>query len=67
VVLIATAALLVCSSIRAWQVKNNFFKWGCVSLTALLAAAVSFVSVLTIAGLFKLHARSAPVPDLTVC
>jgi cytochrome c553 len=35
-------------------------------LTALLAVAVSFVSVLTIAGLFKLHARSAPVPDLKV-
>jgi cytochrome c553 len=66
VMLIATAALLVWSSNRAWQVKNNFFKWGGVSLTALLAAAVSFVSVLTIAGLFKLPARSAPVPDLKV-
>jgi hypothetical protein len=63
---IATAALLVWSSIRVWEVKNNFFKWGGVSLTALLAAAASFVSVLTIAGLLKLHARSAPVPDLKV-
>ncbi len=35
-------------------------------LTALLAAAASFVSVLTIAGLLKLNARSAPVPDLKV-
>jgi hypothetical protein len=59
VMFIATAALLVWSSIRAWEVKNNFFKWGGVSLTALLAAAASFVSVLTIAGLLKLHARSA--------
>jgi len=66
VMFIATAALLVWSSIRAWEVKNNFFKWGGVSLTALLAAAATFVSVLTIAGLLKLHARSAPVPDLKV-
>lgn len=66
VMFIATAALLVWSSIRVWEVKNNFFKWGGVSLTALLAAAASFVSVLTIAGLLKLHARSAPVPDLNV-
>jgi mono/diheme cytochrome c family protein len=31
-----------------------------------LATAVAFVSVLTIAGLVKLHTRSAPVPDLKV-
>jgi hypothetical protein len=66
VMFIATAALLVWSSIRAWEVKNNFFKWGGVSLTALLAAPASFVSVLTIAGLLKLHARSVPVPDFKV-
>jgi hypothetical protein len=61
VVLIATAALLAWSSIRASRAKSNFLKWGGASLAALLATAVSLVSVLTIAGLLKLHTRAAPV------
>jgi mono/diheme cytochrome c family protein len=64
--LIATAALLVWSSIRAWRATNKLVKWGGVGLAALLATAVSLTSVLTIAGLFKMHTRSAPVPDLKV-
>jgi len=66
VVLIATAALLAWSSIRAWRAKSNFLKWGGASLVALLATTVSLVSILTIAGLLKLHTRTAPVPDLKV-
>ena len=66
VMLIATAALLIWSSIRAWRQKNSFLKWGGAGLAALLAAVVSLVSGLTIAGLFKLHTRDAPVPDLKV-
>jgi cytochrome c553 len=66
VILIAIAALLAWSGIRLWRAKNNFLKWGGTGLAALLAAAVSIVGVLTIAGLFKLQARSAPVPDLKV-
>jgi mono/diheme cytochrome c family protein len=66
VMLIATAALLIWSSIRAWRQKNSFLKWGGAGLAALLATAVSLVSVLTIAGLFKLRTRSAPVPYLKV-
>jgi mono/diheme cytochrome c family protein len=66
VMLIATVALLIWSSLRAWRQKNSFLKWGGAGLAALLATAVSFVSVLTIAGLVKLHTRSAPVPDLKV-
>ena len=50
---------------RSLQINKAVFA-KCVRLTALLAAAVCLVSVLTIAGLFKLHARSAPVPDLKV-
>jgi cytochrome c553 len=63
---VATAALLIWSSIRAWRQKNSFLKWGAVGLAALLAAVVSLVSALTIAGLFKLYTRNAPVPDLNV-
>src|SRR5215468_3973663 len=66
VMLIATAALLAWSSVRAWRQKNGFLKWGCAGLAVLLATAVSLISVLTIAGLFKLRTRSAPVPDLKI-
>jgi mono/diheme cytochrome c family protein len=66
VTLIAAAVSLVWTSIRAWSAKNSFLKWGGAGLAALLAAAVSSASVLMIAGLLKLHARSAPVPDLNL-
>jgi|GraSoiStandDraft_4_1057263.scaffolds.fasta_scaffold453362_3 hypothetical protein len=46
VMLIAMAALLAWSGIRAWRAKNNFLKWGGTGLAALLAAAVSIVGVL---------------------
>src|SRR5258708_8276265 len=64
VMMIAVAALLAWSSIRAWRAKNNFVKWSGASLAALLTAAVSLASALTIAGLFKLYTRNAPVPEL---
>src|SRR5258708_23761476 len=66
VMMIAVAALLAWSSIRAWRAKNNFVKWSGASLAALLTAAVSLASALTIAGLFKLYTRNAPVPELKV-
>lgn len=64
--LITTAKLLAWSSLRAWRAKNRFIRWGGAGLAALLSAAVTLISVITIVGLFKLHARSAPVPDLKV-
>ena len=64
--LIAAAALLAWSSLRASRAKNNFVKWGGAGLAALLSAAVTAVSVIMIVGLFKLHARGAPDPDLKV-
>jgi uncharacterized membrane protein YcjF (UPF0283 family) len=63
---ITAAALLAWSSLRSWQAKNNFLKWGAAGLAALLSIAVSLAGVIMIAGLFKLHARSAPAPDLKV-
>src|SRR4030088_251016 len=65
-ILIATAALLGWSSLRAWQAKNGFLKWGGAGLAALLSAAVTLVSVITIVGLFKVHALSAPALDLNI-
>jgi mono/diheme cytochrome c family protein len=64
--LITTATLLAWSSLRAWRAKNRFIKWGYAGSAALLSAAVTLISVITIVGLSKLHARSAPVPGLKV-
>lgn len=64
--LIAIAALLTWSGLRAWRIRNGFLKWCGVGLAAVLAIPVSSVSALTIVGMVKQHARNAPVPDLTV-
>jgi hypothetical protein len=66
VLLLATVALLSWASRRAWRHTNRVLKWGGAGLAALLAPAVAGVSVLTLAGLVKLHTRRAPVPALTV-
>ena len=64
--LIAIAALLVWATIRALRIKHRFLKWGSVGLAALMVVAVSVASGLAIAGLAKLQARSAPIPELNV-
>jgi hypothetical protein len=64
--LIVIAALLIWSGFRAWRVRSSFLKWGGAGLAAGLAVAVSYASVLTIAGMVKQHARRALVPDLKV-
>jgi mono/diheme cytochrome c family protein len=63
---IATAALLVWSSIRAWRTKKPLLKWGGGGLAALSAAVVTLIGVVLLEGLFKLHARSAPTVTLKV-
>jgi cytochrome c553 len=65
-ILAATSALLGWSGIRAWRINNALLRWSAVSLAGLLAAAVSFLCVLTVVGLFRLHFRSAPVPTLEI-
>jgi mono/diheme cytochrome c family protein len=66
IVSIAAAMFLAWSSTRAWRIKNIVLKWTGAGLAALLATAVSLAGVVMIAGLFKLHARSAPTPDMKV-
>jgi cytochrome c553 len=51
---------------RAWRAKNSFLKWSGAGMAALLSATMALVSAIMIAGLFKLHARSAPDPYLKV-
>src|SRR5215467_1562445 len=66
VLLLATVALLSWASRRSWRHTNRVRKWGGAGLAALLATAVAFVSVLTLAVLVRLHTRRAPVPVLKV-
>jgi mono/diheme cytochrome c family protein len=58
--------LLIWSGFRAWRVKNQFMKWSGTGLAVLLSTLVTAISVLLIAGLFKLHARSAPAVELKI-
>ena len=64
--LIINAAPLAWSCLRAWRTRNPFIKWGGGGLTAFLSTATTLVSVIAVVGLFKVHARSAPAPDLKV-
>jgi len=66
VVLIAAAALFFWASFRAWRAENRLVKWAGAGAAALLGTAASLLMVLTVAGLFRLHARTAPIPDLKV-
>lgn len=63
---ITTAALLVRSSFRIWRAENKVLKWAGTGLAAFFSTVVSLISVIMVVALFKLHARSAPAPDLRV-
>jgi cytochrome c553 len=65
-ILIVASALLAWAGIRARRIDNALLRWSGVCSAGLLATAVSLLSVLTMVGLFRLHARCAPVPDLTI-
>jgi mono/diheme cytochrome c family protein len=64
--LIVAVVLLIWLCTRAWRNKNFLVKWFGTGLAALLTAAVALVSLVMITGLVKLHARSAPLPELKV-
>jgi mono/diheme cytochrome c family protein len=65
-VLIAVAVFFAWCSIRCWRNKRIVLKWTGTGLAALLATAVSLAGVVMIAGLFKLHARSAQITEMKV-
>ena len=60
--LMLIAALLAWWGLRTWRTKNGLVKWGGAGLAALLSTAATLISLISIVGLFKLHARSAPAP-----
>jgi cytochrome c553 len=65
-ILVAVTAILAWMSIRAWRLRISFLKWAGVSAGVAFAAIFAAIASVMTAGLYQLHARSAPVPDLKV-
>ena len=65
-ILLATVALPILCGVRAARLENPLLRWSAVGLAALLAAGISTLTVLSVAGLIVVHSRSAPVPALHV-
>jgi mono/diheme cytochrome c family protein len=66
IVLITIAVWLAWSSTRCWRNKNVVLKWAGTGLAVVLAIAAALASVVMIAGLFRLYARSAPTPEIKI-
>jgi mono/diheme cytochrome c family protein len=66
VILIATAAILVQMTIWAWRSRIAFLKWAGVSIGILLTVIFAATASVMTVGLYRLNARSAPVPDLKI-
>lgn len=66
IALIAVAVWLAWSSTRCWRNKNVILKWAGTGLAFVLAITISLTSTVMIAGLFKLHARSAQTPKIKI-
>src|SRR5436190_924055 len=64
--IIAVAVSLAWCSVRCWRNKNIVIKWAGTGLAALLTAVLSLAGAGLVAGMFKLEARHAPVPDIKV-
>jgi mono/diheme cytochrome c family protein len=64
--LIVITVLLAWISFRAWRAKAALIKWGGAGVAGLSAAALALIGAVMIAGLYKLHSRSAPTPEVKV-
>jgi len=65
-ILVVLSAAFAFLAIRAWRLKRLLLKWAGVSLTGMAAATFTLTAVFMAAGLYKLQARHAPVPDIKV-
>jgi mono/diheme cytochrome c family protein len=66
VAIIVMTVTLAWLGVRARRAKGVFVKWIGVGLAGLSAAGCVLSGAVIIAGLYKLHSRKAPVPELTV-
>jgi mono/diheme cytochrome c family protein len=64
--LVAIIVLLAWLSVRAWRTKSTLVKWGGTGLAGLSAVALALICAVMIAGLYKLHSRNAPTPEVKV-
>lgn len=65
-ILTATTAILVQMSIWAWRARIAALKWAGISIGVVLAAAFAASTSVMMVGLYRLNARSAPVPGLKI-
>jgi mono/diheme cytochrome c family protein len=65
-ILMGTCASLIWFALRAWRLKSTVLRWTAAGLASLSAIVASLLVVLSISGLSRAHARSAPVPDLKI-
>lgn len=66
IAMVSFIGLLVWLGVCAFRAKRPRLRWCGVALAAMLAVPVSGVSALTVAGIVRQHARSAPIPDMKV-
>jgi cytochrome c553 len=65
-ILMGACASLIWFALRARRLKSTLLRLTAAGLTSLAAIVVSLLVVLSISGLWRAHARSAPVPDLKI-
>jgi mono/diheme cytochrome c family protein len=63
---LAITVMLVRISVWIWRTRVGFLRWGGVFIGVVLTAVFAAITAVMTAGLYRLHARSAPVPDMTI-
>ena len=66
VMLIGAAILLAWFGLRAWRAKSPFVRWAGAATASVLVVVLCLISGIAVAGLYKMHLRHAPVPDLKI-
>jgi mono/diheme cytochrome c family protein len=65
-ILMGVCAALIWFAVHAWWLKSTALRWTAAGLASLSAIVAALLVVLSISGLSRTHARTAPVPELKV-